>query len=336
METRLKVAILRTLRDARHRMGSAAIAQRLREYGIDLKPRTVRVYLEELCDSGLVSASRRGRSGGRRITARGIAEIGDAAAAARVGMLSAKMDALAWRATFDPATGSGRIVVNFSTLDSRALPRAVREICSVLGHGFGLGRYVGLHHPGERVGENRVPADHIGVGTVCTATVRAALLHACIPNIPRFGGVLELVDGTPIRFTDVITYDGTSLNPNEIFIKSGLLSVREVIRTGTGRIGATLHEIPNAALEEVERLVAQLESAGVGGAIMVGRPDRSVLGFPVQEGRTGLIIPSGLNPLAAVSEAGVPTENVAFAHVCDVQRLMPYNQLAAELGIAVN
>jgi len=37
----------------------------------------------------------------------------------------------------------------------------------------------------------------------------------------------------------------------------------------------------------------------------------------------GLIVAAGLNPVAAVEEAGIPTENRAMASLCEFDELLP-------------
>jgi repressor of nif and glnA expression len=55
----------------------------------------------------------------------------------------------------------------------------------------------------------------------------------------------------------------------------------------------------------------------------VGEPSRPLLEIPVDRGRAGLIVAAGLNLLAAVQEAGIPTTNRAMARLCEFQRLVP-------------
>jgi hypothetical protein len=53
----------------------------------------------------------------------------------------------------------------------------------------------------------------------------------------------------------------------------------------------------------------------------MGEPSRPLLDIPVRQGRAGLVVVAGLNPLAAVQEAGIPTENRALARLCEVSAL---------------
>ena len=54
---------------------------------------------------------------------------------------------------------------------------------------------------------------------------------------------------------------------------------------------------------------------------MLGLPGHPVLDVPVSSGRVGLVVAAGLNAVAAVEEAGIPTTNRAMAALCDFAKL---------------
>ena len=280
---------------------------------------------------GLVAHAKRGRHGGRTITELGIDEIKDALVMERVGFTAAKVDTLAWKISFDPATQSGLVVLNVSLIPEFCLRAAIHEIIPVFKAGLSMGEYLYLGRSGEQIGEFQIPPGYVAIGTICTVTLNGVLLSARIPTDSRFGGMLEVQNRTPIRFTDVIYYDGTSLDPLEIFIKGGLTSVREAVRTGHGRIGVSFREVPTAAMAEVEKVLRRMDQIGLGGVLMIGRPSQPVLDFPVQEGRTAILLIGGLNPLAAVEEAGMPTTNFALCTLFEFRRLIHYSKAAAQV-----
>jgi repressor of nif and glnA expression len=195
--------------------------------------------------------------------------------------------------------------------------------------GLGMGVYATKAREGEQIGHFVVPKGKIAIGSVCSVTVNGVLLKAGIPTTSRFGGVLELHDGVPYRFTDMIHYEGTSLDPLEIFIKGGLTSVRQAASTGNGRIGAGFREVPTAALGELERVRAILKEAGLGGIMMIGKPNQPLLDIPVTDGRTGVIVAGGLNPASAVEEAGIPTTNHALSCLYEFGDLAHYTELSS-------
>ncbi|HOE12945.1 MAG TPA: NrpR regulatory domain-containing protein [bacterium] len=318
---------MRVLRNYGHPIGSATIAREIEASGFYLSDRTIRLYLQEMEREGLVAHARRGRHGGRTITELGIGEIKDALVMERVGFTAAKVDTLAWKISFDLASKSGLVVLNVSLIRESCLRAAINEIIPVFRAGLSMGEYLYLGRSGEEIGEFQIPPGYVAIGTVCTVTLNGVLLSARIPTDSRFGGMLEVQNRTPIRFTDVIYYDGTSLDPLEIFIKGGLTSVREAVRTGHGRIGVSFREVPTAAMAEVEKVLRRMDQIGLGGVLMIGRPSQPVLDFPVQEGRTAILLIGGLNPLAAVEEAGMPTTNFALCTLFEFQRLIHYSEI---------
>jgi hypothetical protein len=57
---------------------------------------------------------------------------------------------------------------------------------------------------------------------------------------------------------------------------------------------------------------------------MLGRPGQPLLGISVGRERVGLIVPGGLNPVAAVEEAGIETENKALTALIDYSKLKSF------------
>jgi repressor of nif and glnA expression len=185
---------------------------------------------------------------------------------------------------------------------------------------------------GAGAGELRVPEGRFALGTVCSVAINGVLLSHGIATVSKFGGLLQLEEGKPKRFTEIIYYEGTTLDPLEIFIKGHMTSVKEAARTGNGIIGASFREVPAEATEEVKRIARRLDQAGLGAIMLIGRPHQPVLGIPVTPGRTGLVVAGGLNPLAAVEESGIATRNMAMAALCPFDRLGPYEVLAELAG----
>lgn len=327
-----KVAILSVLREAMGPVGSAAIATDLQAQGIDLSSRTIRLYLQEMEKKGWVEQASRGRNGGRTITFKGIEEIKDALVTARLGFTSARVDTLAAQMTFNLNSRTGLVVLNVSVIDETAIVRAMDIMRSIFQAGLSMGEYLVLGRSGDQLGRFQVPEGKIGIGTLCSVTVNGIFLSARIPTASRFGGVLEMEGGVPSRFTDVINYDGTSLDPLEIFIKGGLLSVRETARKGQGRIGVSFREIPTCSLDEAEKVLRRLERVGLNGVLMMGRPNQPLLDFPVHNDRTGLIVVGGLNPIAALQEAGIPNASFAMCTLYEFERMVHYRELAEHVA----
>jgi repressor of nif and glnA expression len=330
--SKIRVAILRALRDASEPVGSAQIAREIESTGFEISPRSIRLYMQEMEAAGLVAPARRGRKGGRIITPTGIEEIQNAFVADRVGLMSARVDSLSARMTFNLDSGRGRIVLNVTVVDEAAMSAAVQVMLPVFRAGFGMGEFVAVAHGGEMLGDYQVPMGCIGIGTVCSVTLNGVMLSERIPMSSRFGGVLEVGEGRPERFTDVIFYEGTSLDPLEIFIRGGLTSVCDAARTGYGRIGASFREVPSDVLDALEAPLRRLERMGLGGVLLRGKPNQPLLDFPVSEGRTGIIVAGGLNPPAAIHEQGIPVENTALSTLYEFEKMIHYSALTKFVG----
>ena len=327
IDEKIKMAILRCLRDANSAVGSQQIARSLEGYGFTPSARTIRMYLTEMESEGLVERARRGRNGGRSITPRGITEIEDSMISDRVGFTAARVDTLSWEMDFDLSARKGRVVLNLTVLPAAFLGRAVSAMIGVLSSGFGMGQYVALFPAESRVGDTTIPPGNVGIGTMCSITVNGVLLSHRIPTVSRFGGVLEIRNKEPERFTDVIYYEGTSLDPLEIFIKAGLTDVRGAMMRNVGRIGASFREVPSVALERVLQIRDALDQAGMGGILRIGKPNQPLLGFPVPDGRTGMIVTGGLNPASVLEEEGIRTVNRAFSTLFDFDAMIHVRNL---------
>ena len=327
VDPKKKIFMLRVLRDAEGPVSSQEIARAMEANGFDLSPRTVRVHLRQLEELGLVEGATRGRSGGRRISAKGIEEIADAGALERLGFTAAKVDRFAWEMDFSTSRHKGRVVLNVTLIDAANLPHACREMTAVFRAGLGMGERLALVPEGERIGNTVVPPRKVAIGTVCSVTVNGVLLNRRVSALSRFGAVLEMRDGEPSRFTDVITYEGSTLDPLEIFIKAGLTDVHSAAVTGNGRIGVSFREIPTEALDELEKVRGELDDIGLGGILLIGKPNQPLLDFPVHEGRTGFVVIGGLNPAAAVYEAGIATSNAALSTLYEYENMLDYHDL---------
>ncbi len=319
-------AILRVLDRSESPLGSALISRKLAESGVELCERMVRYYLEVADSKGLTkNLGRRGRV----ITDLGCREMDATVALDKVGFVNSRIDELAYRMTFDEATLSGTLVINISVVNTRERRRTLKEVSRVMQARLGVGKFVlETNFPEQILRHVDVPEHHITIGTVCGVTLNGVLLNHGITMINRFGGLLDLVDGTPVRFSHIIDYAGSTVDPLEVFIKSKMTSVDKAARTGAGCIGASFREISVAALPAARAVIDRLEEIGLSGVIMIGKPNQPLLDIPVSAGHVGLIVAGGLNPIAAIEEAGTPTLSRAMFNLCEFERLRAVGMIA--------
>lgn len=323
-----QLSILGILRASDKPLCSSRITEELLTLGHEVSERTVRFYLKKMDEEGLTQ--NHGKRG-RKITELGLSELDSARTIERVGFLSSKIDRMTYRMNFDLTVKSGTVVVNMTVVDPRDLAKHIDMISKVFAEGYAMGYLVSLFAPGDRCGLVTVPEGMIGIGTVCSVTLNGVLLKYGIPTNSRFGGLLELQDGKPTRFLEIITYDGTSIDPLEIFIRSGMTDYVGAVETGNGRIGASFREFPAESRDLVEELARKLEKVGLGGFMRIGRAGQAVLDIPVSEGRVGAIVIGGLNPVAILEETGLRAYSRAMAGLVDYNQLFHYEELESHL-----
>ncbi|MCX7885784.1 MAG: NrpR regulatory domain-containing protein [Verrucomicrobiae bacterium] len=321
----VKYAILRALKEIGSAAGAARIQQRLRADGIHLQPRTVRFYLLQLDREGLTRAV--SRRSGRELTEQGRIELSRAKIPEKLRFIASQIDSLVYRMSYDLLAHSGTIVSNLALIRRDCLQAALEEMSRAFGKRLGMGTRLALAREGGTFGSITVPPGFVAIGTVCSVTANGILLKEGIPVTSRYGGLMEIKDGKPARFVALIDYNGTTLDPLEAFIRAGMTRVRDCVRTNNGVIGVSFREIPSAALEKVRRIKKAMEERGLDGILAIGVPNQPLFEVPVGEGRVGMIVNGGLNPVAALNEAGIDVQFRSLAEVEDIARFEDFTVL---------
>lgn len=321
------ITILKVLSESSEPLGSSTIARELERHGIFLSERAVRYHLKITDEQGFTQPA--GRDG-RMLTPGGLEELRMALAPEQVGFILEKLELLAFRTTFDPAKRTGLLPVNTSLIAKDRFRDALSAMSTTFKAGICVSDLVAVAVEGEKIGSIVIPAGKIGLATVCSVTVNGVLLKSGIPTESRFGGVLELRDSAPRRFVAIINYNGTSLDPSEQYIRARMTGVSQAARTGNGKILANFREIPSPARAMVEEKIARLKEAGVGGVCALGNTSEPICRIPVGVNRVGMVLFGGLNPAAAVAEAGIEIENVAESGLIDFQQLKSFWKLKEE------
>jgi repressor of nif and glnA expression len=309
------------------KIGSPASSMQLVEFlsaaGYDLSERTVRLYLSDMDAEGLIKSE-----GKRRvITENGLAELRASQTPQRVGCLSAKIDQMTYDMTFDLVTRTGRVVVNTSLVDPRQLAECAGQIVKVFAGGYAMGSLLAVLPPGECLDDIVVPEGLLGFCTVCSITLNGVLLKHGVPVTSRFGGLVELRDGRPTRFVEMIYYDGTTIDPLEVFIRSGMTDYTGAVRDGNGLIGASFREMPEKCRDLAVQLADRVSTVGLGAFMEIGWPGQPVLGVPVTPGRIGVALIGGLNPIAVMEERGYRVQSRALAGLLEYSRLIHFDEL---------
>ena len=318
------IAILRVLSESSEPLGSITIARELDRYGLFLSERTIRYHLRITDERGFTQPM--GRDG-RMITPKGLEELRTALAPDQIGFIQEKLELLAFRTTFDPVKRTGLVAINTSLFHKDQFKKALGLMKEAFEAGLCVSSLVATASEGEKLGDVVIPTGKVGIATVCSVTINGVTLKAGVPIESRFGGVLEVRDGKPRRFVAIINYGGTSLDPSEQYIRAKMTTVRETAKTGNGRILANFREIPAQSRTTVEKCVAALKDAGIGGVYVLGNTSEAICQIAVGANRVGMVLLGGLNPVAAAVEAGIEVENVSESGMIDFQELRSFWQL---------
>lgn len=319
---RTLLSILKILSKENKIIGSKEIAKKLKMYGINLSERTVRYHLKILDERGLTKVY--GKEG-RRITERGRKELETASTVEKVGFIINKIETLSYLSDFDINSMKGRLILNITYIHKNKIRKALKAMERVFASPYVMSERVLIL---EKDTENiLVPQDHICIGTVCSVTLNAILLKYGIPIISRFGGVLEIRENEPYRFGALISYDGTSLDPLEIFIRGKMTDVLGAIENGFGRVLASFREIPIVCVDKVKEIYSIMQKRGFQGIIMFGKPNQPLLDIPVGMDRVGIIVVGGLNPIAAIEENNIQTYTTAISVLYDCRELVVFEEI---------
>jgi HTH-type transcriptional regulator, global nitrogen regulator NrpRI len=316
-------AILKLVAEAKEPIGSAEIAAKLKAQGFEMPERTVRYHLKELSEKGLMKGLWKE---GRVITHKGIEELGNALVFDKVGFMNSRIDNMSYQMDFDLEKKSGRVILNLSLIRQADFPEALKIMTPVFAGKLTIGDKVLRLAAGSDFGSLTVPDGWVGLGTLCSINLNGILLKHGIAMESKMGGLLQFESERPVRFTEIINYDGTTLDPHEVFIKSRMTSVGAAT-AGAGKVLAGLREIPAATVHEAEAIIRKIESAGLGRVLMIGKPGQTILGIPIGVERVGIVVPGGLNPIAAVEEAGIETASKALSALIEADQLVSFADL---------
>ncbi|MFC1941478.1 DUF128 domain-containing protein, partial [Chloroflexota bacterium] len=300
------ISILKILSQSPRPLGARLIAQKLKEYGVELGERAVRYHLKLMDERGLTRPLQ--RRDGREITPLGKEELNNALVTDKVGFALEKIELLTFRTSFDLERRSGLVPANISLFSSERFAEAFRVMSKSFKAGLCVSDLVAVAMEGEKLGDLLIPQGKVGFATVCSLIINGSLFKVGIPIDSRFGGVLEIRNNQPLRFVNLIYYSGSTLDPSEVFIRAKMTDVQGVIREGKGKVLANFRELPAQCQPLMEEVTSQLKEAGLNGLIMVGSPSEAVCGISVGLNRIGMILLGGLNPVAAAEEAGIEAE----------------------------
>lgn len=312
------IGILKVLENTREPLGANIISRELQKQGIFLNGRTVRYHLKIMDERGLTEKV--GREG-RIITEKGLEELKNALVSYRIGTIISRIDNLSYKVDFNLEEMKGNVIINTAIIPEKKLKEAISVLKRVINSKIGLNKYIVIKKAGEKVGNIIVPPKKYIIGTLCSITVDGILLKRGIPTMPKFGGVVEVYNYNFQRFTELITYEGSTLDPLEIFTRSNLVSILSVLNSGCGKVLANYREVPAEAKEEVKKIINILENKGLAGKTAISEPGQRFLGVQVMPDKIGIVILGGLNAFSALEESKIPVEAKAISTVISFEEM---------------
>jgi repressor of nif and glnA expression len=296
------LSILRVLNESGEALGSITIARELQRYGVNLSERAVRYHLRIMDERGYTQP---GGRDGRSITPLGIEELQIGLAPDQIGFILDKLELMAFQTTFNPAKRTGLLPINTSVFTQGKFKKALSAMRETFKAGLGVSHLMAVGHEGEKLGNVVIPSGKVPVES-------------------RFGGVLEIRNSKPRRFTAIINYAGTSMDPSEQYMRASMTSVGEAARTGNGRILANFRELPAPSRPIVEETIGLLRETGINGVYVLGQTGEPVCQIALGANRIGMVLLGGMNPVAAAVEAGVEVDNFSESGLIDFERLVSF------------
>ena len=303
------IEILRILSVQEKPTGSKLIADELKNKGFNLGERAVRYHMQILDEKGYTE--RRGYSG-RVITDLGREKLEKGLIYDQVDFIHSKFEEMIYLTDFNYMEQKGNVVVNTSTIYNEESINILEEIFK---SGLSVSPYVHLN----KVENN----DEIEVTTICGTTIDGILLNEGIASQLQYGGLLQIEDSRPIKFTDIISYRKTSITPLDAFTNSGLTSVLDVIKTGNGIIPANFRLIPGVSRQKTVDIINKLNRIGINGVIGISDEGKDILGLPVPDGMVGICIIGGIAPFCALKELGQEIDIKIAEEIKDFNTLSP-------------
>lgn len=209
---------------------------------------------------------------------------------------------------FDIETQDGNLIANLSYVNKSDLEESIQtmEKSYKLAKKY-MTPYYKIVEPEK--GTKYHEKNKVGLATICSLSFDGILINNGIMSTPKYGGLLEL-GNTPF-FTELISYDGSSIDPHEIFIFKNMTSIIKNNQHKYGgdyedlmtprRILASIKEVPFVAREQTKEILEEIINIKLP-IFKIGKPRELLYNAKVDSYNFGFVAGSGLNPIAAIKE----------------------------------
>lgn len=250
----------------------------------------------------------------------------------KVSFLLSKAWNLIQNVDFDVETCEGKLITNLSYVDRSDLEESI-EIMRKSYKLFKryLSPYYKIVEPekGTKYHEN----NKVGIATICSLSSDGVLINKGIMSTPKYGGLLEM--GKNPFFTELISYDGSSIDPHEIFIFKNMTYVLNKPNhdenylnnpdynfdiNGSKKILASIKEVPFIARDKTKEILAGMEKIKLP-IFKIGKPRELVYNAKVDRYNFGFVTGSGLNQIAAIKESGIDVNIKAVQGTIEIDEM---------------
>ena len=228
----------------------------------------------------------------------------------KISLVLSKSLNLIQQVNFDVEKQKGDIIANISYVNRDDIDRAL----SIMEDTYNSNpKFI---NPYYKLVEHPEKDDRIGIATICSLSIDGILINNGIMSNPTYSGLLELTE--PPLFIDLISYNGTTLDPHKIFLSKNMTSI--TCSDGPNKILASVKEIPYVARDHAVELLEILNNIGFS-IYKIGKPREFVYNSKVDNYNFGVITGGGLNSIGAVKESGVPIK------VKVLEKMMPFEKM---------
>lgn len=235
--------------------------------------------------------------------------------------VSHRIEDYAMKVTFNPAEGTGTIVYNLTLIPSDFTSQAIEIFRATCDAGISPSTLLRILDSGEEIDGFSIPAGYDGMLTLCSITLDGLLTQRGIPMTPIGGGVVEVTENIPRRFTHLIKYECTTIDPLQVLISQEITSIMQVMKNGNGSLLGNIRQCHMEAEEKVEEVLEEIAESYFTGILDVGLPNTPCLGVAVDPQYMGVAALGGTNWMAAIKEQGVAVKMQAMKGVIDISQM---------------
>lgn len=210
---------------------------------------------------------------------------------------------------YDIESFTGNVISNISYIDKNHVDTAIEALDT-------LYKSKPEYCIGNRYALEDEKDGKVGIATICSLTIDGILTNYGINVTPTYSGILDIYKENK-RFIELVSYKGSSVDPHEIFIKKNMHDIEGSI-SNDGKILASVHAVPYVSRDATKDILNIVEENGFD-VLKLGQTNEYMYNAKIEKYQFGYVVPSGLNPIAAIKEKNIPVE------VKSIEKIMDYS-----------